>query len=701
MRAGKYSYQELFVNRYVEQLIIPEIQRDYVWEEDQVKGLITSIINDFEKYQEVVVPNIDSIDSISDQVQLNSDFAEFYKKRNHSTNIGFIYAYSDPQYEGRYFLIDGQQRITTIFLTLLLLASRVNNASEFNKFYCVNGHPKLDYRLRESSSSFLEKFIPFILDNSLDDLENQNWYLKSYEHDVTITNIIKNVEFIQSWLNDISLNEKEFYDYLNHFTEFWYFDTNISAQGENLYIYLNARGEQMQGNENLKAELLSRISDASLKNDRGLEWESWQDFFWKMRQKGYSNPNTKGLNADKGFNEFLGCITGLKICLDEKSENWVDKQKAVKASSVMMTKNLDLEIIANYVKALKYIENNKSKLADEYSYYGWVENFLHEFWGILNTSQTNWIADYSYDRLATERRRMVFVWGVIHWVSSALQTDREYSITQVFRGIRQYYLRYKNNIRAVVGNNGIKATVNNLIQTGFISTDNKSEEYQKEHWLARINQVDGSNKIESTLWELEDHPYNLDGSDVGLTNSSHLIEYTENLTLEKLTAVKNTFYICFPAPRAKDKANFPVIQSLLLHYGDFWHKKSPHYYENYQFNDWRNIIRSRSLPGESEFNQFFEELVESCWTAEKLLEEKRKLYVVEKGYYLREQLLWYSHYLQERMWAQGGFIARCHFYTPYDVDKIFGLEMPFYNTRKNFVGHSYRELASLLPDEID
>lgn len=697
MKAGKYTYQELFVNRYVEQLIIPEIQRDYVWEEEQVKGLITSIINDFKKYQAVVVPNIDSIDSISDQAQLNSDFAEFYKKRNHSTNIGFIYAYSDPQYEGRYFLIDGQQRITTIFLTLLLLASRINNASEFNKFYCVNGHPKLDYRLRESSSSFLEKFIPLILDNSLDDLENQNWYLKSYEHDITITNIIKNVEFIQSLLNEISLNEKEFYDYLNHFTEFWYFDTNISAQGENLYIYLNARGEQMQGNENLKAELLSRISDASLKNDRGLEWENWQDFFWKVRKKGYSNPNTKGLNADKGFNEFLGCITGLKICLDEKSESWVDKQKAVKASSVMMTKNLDLEIIANYIKALKYIENNKSKLADEYSYFGWVENFLHEFWGILNTNQTNWIADYSYDRLATERRRMVFVWGVIHWVSSALQTDTEYSVTQVFRGIRQYYLRYKNNIRAVVGNNGIKATVNNLIQTGFISTDNKSEEYQKEHWLARINQMDGSNKIESTLWELEDHPYNLDGSDVGLTNSSHLIEYEDDLTLDKLIAIKNTFYICFPASRAKDKANFPVIQSLLLHYGDFWHKKSPHYYENYQFNDWRNITRSRSLPNESKFNNFFDELVESCWSPEKLLEEKRKSYVVEKGYCLRKQLLWYNHHLKERIWAQGGFIALCLFYTIYEEDKIFGLEKPFFNTKGNFVGSSHRELASLLP----
>jgi uncharacterized protein with ParB-like and HNH nuclease domain len=35
MKAGKYSVRELFVNSYIDQIIIPEIQRDYVWGEEQ------------------------------------------------------------------------------------------------------------------------------------------------------------------------------------------------------------------------------------------------------------------------------------------------------------------------------------------------------------------------------------------------------------------------------------------------------------------------------------------------------------------------------------------------------------------------------------------------------------------------------------------------------------------------------------------
>ena len=39
MKAGKYTIQELFFNRYIEQIIIPEIQRDYVWQQEQIEEI--------------------------------------------------------------------------------------------------------------------------------------------------------------------------------------------------------------------------------------------------------------------------------------------------------------------------------------------------------------------------------------------------------------------------------------------------------------------------------------------------------------------------------------------------------------------------------------------------------------------------------------------------------------------------------------
>ncbi len=90
MKAGKYSVKELFVNRYMQQIIIPEIQRDYVWKDEQVLGLLDSIKKDYDKFKTVTVPKIIPTDN-----ELEKAFEIFYKKRNNGSNIGFIYAYND------------------------------------------------------------------------------------------------------------------------------------------------------------------------------------------------------------------------------------------------------------------------------------------------------------------------------------------------------------------------------------------------------------------------------------------------------------------------------------------------------------------------------------------------------------------------------------------------------------------------------
>jgi hypothetical protein len=202
------------------------------------------------------------------------------------------------------------------------------------------------------------------------------------------------------------------------------------------------------------------------------------------------------------------------------------------------------------------------------------------------------------------------------------------------------------------------------------------------------------------LWQIEDHPFNLDGSDVGLTNSSHLINFEEKITLEKLTKIKDTFYNCFPADKSTDSSRFPEVLSLLLHYGKFWKRKSPYYYENYQFNDWRNIVRSRTphLTG-IEFNVLFNELMESGWSVEQLLAEKRKRYIEGTDDSLLNKLLWYNNNLQEDMWNQGPYIALCEYYTENKKDQAFDERKPFLNTKGDFKGGSPRELYTLLPED--
>ena len=158
MKPGKYTIRELFVNREVEQIIIPEIQRDYVWKKEQVEGLLTSVHNDYEKFTK------EEINITADNDEIKKLFVNYYKKQQFASNIGFIYAYNDAEYKGKYFLIDGQQRVTTVYLLLLNLFISTDEKEDFKNKYFKDKQLKIDFKVRESSHDFFKNFIGFCLD---------------------------------------------------------------------------------------------------------------------------------------------------------------------------------------------------------------------------------------------------------------------------------------------------------------------------------------------------------------------------------------------------------------------------------------------------------------------------------------------------------------------------------------------------------
>jgi hypothetical protein len=140
---------ELFAARHLEQFVIPEIQRDYVWRKEQVDGLLRSILDNFKKWKDETTKPRVKLEATGDTDKalpaheldvLKSDFVSFYAQRTWATNIGFIYAYCDADLPGQYALIDGQQRLTTIYLLLLALASMDESGSLKDRFrarYCL------------------------------------------------------------------------------------------------------------------------------------------------------------------------------------------------------------------------------------------------------------------------------------------------------------------------------------------------------------------------------------------------------------------------------------------------------------------------------------------------------------------------------------------------------------------------------------
>lgn len=718
MRTGKYCFRDLFVNRYIDQIVIPEIQRDYVWQKEQVSGLIHSLLDDFRKYQYSTI----DLGDIHDP-QLKTDFEEFYKKRNYSSNIGFIYAYCDEELPGRYFLIDGQQRITTVFLSLLILANRNESLKEkFRGSYLIERSQKLDFRVRDNAQEFFRNFCIHLLEET-GSVNEQVWFFDFYMNDETIKNLESNHLIINEILNTQRIDEKEFYRYIEEFTEFWYFDTNVSEQGEELYIYMNARGEQMQGNENIKAELLSELPNQESKNYYGKIWEEWQDFFW-INRKGNQN-------ADPGFNEFLACISGLENYIKGDTSNFYSKEefdKLKEIRAVQVVNPLSIGIIEEYFIVLKFLEDTKSQFCSLYNYSSWVDKCLNEFWEILNSKGgTNWYANYEDDNRATERNRMVFLWNILYYFRKRLkripiESEGIDFIIENFRFLRMIYLRYKNYNRSV---KSIKDTVTFILKDsiGVLDpTDNLlpveiNGLFQNETLDSKIRTFEeiGKNKIlnqrreklqiqrdfEELIWEIEDHSYNLEGKDVGGTNISHLIDFENFPDLVELRKIKDKFYELFPQ-ESEDHLN---VQNALLFYGDFWHQESPTYYKNLKFDNWRRIIRgygySYQSSGTDAFIRFFHEFKVSNKEIEDFLQQKTDEADFSNLSSLREKLLWYSIRLKTKMWGEGNFIAissgsPCSLPHWTGKDDNFPDEHIFYNTKGNLKGGSPKRLSELL-----
>ena len=179
MNTGRYNIRSLFSSSEIEQIIIPEIQRDYVWNENNVSGLMRTILDHFKAKATLTLEIIDQNKQAVNQ-DIRSFLSEEYTRIVYSTRIGFIYAYHSQDYPGKYFLIDGQQRLTTIFLLHLYAYKKAQMCNDYRKLFFKDNQPKMDYKVREISHDFLVDFILHETSNTVVPFTQSNKYYDYY-----------------------------------------------------------------------------------------------------------------------------------------------------------------------------------------------------------------------------------------------------------------------------------------------------------------------------------------------------------------------------------------------------------------------------------------------------------------------------------------------------------------------------------------
>lgn len=201
--------------------------------------------------------------------------------------LDFVYGKRD---KNKVFLLDGQQRITTLYLLHWYIAQRMRKPSLLKEV-------TLGYHVRQYADEFTQKLSD---ENILIDFNSSipsvavcdcSWFFEAWKHDPTVSGMLNTLDTIHELLKDKEINEERYWQPLkNGAVTFYWLDLEEHQLTDELYLKMNARGKQLSNFENFKASLVKRINDeqweSKEKNEETFSYKmdtTYTDLFWKYR----------------------------------------------------------------------------------------------------------------------------------------------------------------------------------------------------------------------------------------------------------------------------------------------------------------------------------------------------------------------------------------------------------------------------------
>lgn len=225
----------------------------------------------------------------SDVTRVRDRFLEALYKAVTEKPITLDFVYGDIDDAGNMTPLDGQQRLTTLFL-LHWYAAKKGNVPEANYDFLK----RFSYETRYSARYFcidLVDFNPEFKTPISKEIVNQAWFPLDWENDPTISSMLVMLDAI----DDKFKNVTDLWDKLKEKCITFYF-LPIKDMGltDELYIKMNSRGKPLTLFEHFKAELERemRSMDENLANRiMGKIDRDWTDLLWEYRSSGSSDDN--------------------------------------------------------------------------------------------------------------------------------------------------------------------------------------------------------------------------------------------------------------------------------------------------------------------------------------------------------------------------------------------------------------------------
>lgn len=587
---------------------IPIIQRDYAQGRRTTKEIRELFLDALDRYLSENKPNRD---------------------------LDFVYGSLTDSSPSKFIPLDGQQRLTTLFLLHWYLANTSGQLPVFREFITGKNRSKFTYETRLSSREFCDAFVMHDIDmehllpsddgmsNSLSKtIRNEGWYYLSWDSDPTIDSMLTMLDSIHLKFE----GKKEYFDRLTNEIEpvitFLFMNMVELSLSDDLYIKMNSRGRPLTQWENFKAKFeqflteedtinkqrMDLILDGKAYNVKIKEYFShmidttWANLFWNYRSLVNSNTNQcEGVVDDSFDDELMNFIRVLAAsqfaseCADNKDEKLeillgtqVAKRSKDYSDTYTFYKYKGLQVLS--VKFVNFLisslnvlangENKIRKLLPEPWYFD--ENKIFEL--VLSHDSITFVQRvqfYAYLKYLTQNQTSegIYEWmRVVHNLTENTVIDSAELVARTTKSIDKLLIHSKSII--------------DYLKSDAVAIDSFSsvqvlEESIKAHLLKK------SDEWRKTIIDAEHHPY-FSGQIGFILYFSGVLEYFRNNKHCSWTNEEDTIFLqSFNAYSEKTLAVFTGINKGLNK--DFLFERAVLSKGNYLLSDSSNRFNFSSV----------------------------------------------------------------------------------------------------------
>lgn len=509
---------------------------------------------------------------------------------NEKLNLDFIYgSVEEDTKEKKLILIDGQQRITTLFLLHWYLVNKDNKVSDDVK----STLKRFTYETRISSREFIEKIIDRGIDfeqlqkfSELSEyIKDQPWFFIYWQRDPTIKAMLTMLDSIHEKFKGAG----QFFEKLIQSNDppitFYFLQLENFGLTDELYIKMNARGKLLTEFENFKARFENflvkliefKINGKPVKDHFSQKIDGgWIDLFWQFRDKNNS--------IDTAFMNYFWFITEMlyyernKEPLEYQRDSGRPQVSFEKVEEIYKSKtNLEF-LFKSLDKWLEIANGNVNKVHKEIKKFFegiFPKDSYQEGKVALFDSNVNLFEKCINNKKFDIFQKIVF-FTILKYLIKFDKSEVDENLKDLIRVVRNLLLtvrqfnktqiRYDSNLRYENLSEYLQCIVENFIDESNIYDKLKTlgEELsgfpQKalKHEREKAEIITSNPKLKEVIFKLEDHPL--------LKGMLFNLNFENNR--DKLKDMAEELYKIWP-PKKNDNLNNSLIIRAMLTFGDY------------------------------------------------------------------------------------------------------------------------------------